>query len=147
MRTKTNICVNFVPLNPSSDDRLSCQPIPSVKRSLKCRQNWIKWIGSIMKPLTMKGPAMFPICIYIYAALQTGCLHSWRFSAATYLQNFFQSSALTTRSTCILLLAQWMNSRQQHILFSHLYLCEGLVVAADVEQAVIFRNQPTKTEK
>lgn len=40
-----------------------------------------------------------------------------------------------------------MNSRQQHILFSHLYLCEGLVVAADVEQAVILRNQPTKTEK
>lgn len=50
--------------------------------------NRIKWTGNTMKTLTMKGPAMFSVCIYIYATLQTEGL---------------QSSALTTRSTGILI--------------------------------------------
>lgn len=40
-----------------------------------------------------------------------------------------------------------MNSTQQHIPVSHLYLCKGLVVAADVEQSVSLWEQPTKTEE
>lgn len=57
------------------------------------------------------------------------------------------SNVLTMGSAGILLPAQWRISRQPHILFAHLYLREGLVVAADVEQAVSLRKQPTKIEK
>lgn len=42
---------------------------------------------------------------------------------------------------------QWINSTQHRILFSHLHLCEGLVIVADVEQPESLGKHTTKRGK
>lgn len=110
---------------PKSLRSVSCVSVSESWNVTKSVSNLIKWIGNTMKKLMAKDAVKCSLGI-------------------RRLRLFLASSNGERRH---FITGTMEGFKQQHILFSHLYLSEGLVVAADVEQAVSLRKQPTKIEK